>query len=227
MKKNLDSSKFNNKLIDTFTVDHLLSKLNIDTVAVLSCLSPIDGIGLPYFKKYLNGYILQNKNFPCIPLCDDVHFQGYIVNTKKRKIIHGDSLRWNSASNPTSKLITNILFPGASDISFESFFLERKQIDSNSCGAWLVSGICSHLLSLPEIADREHAFDMCYSLLERESKATQPSMHTERFPDSYHEKQLKKFSTTEFLINALTDSPEKSEYFREIPTKGIRTNFFT
>ena len=51
-------------------------------------------------------------------------------------------------------------------------------------------------------------------------------MHTKRFPDSYHEKHLKKFSTAEFLINALTDSPEKSEYFREIPPKGIRTNFF-
>ena len=86
--------------------------------------------------------------------------------------------------------------------------------------------MCSHLLNLPEIADREHAFDICYSLLERESKATQPLMHTKRFPDSYHEKHLKKFSTAEFLINALTDSPEKSEYFREIPPKGIRTNFF-
>ena len=92
MKKNLESCKFNNQLIDTFNVDHLLSKLNKDTVAVLSCLSPIDGIGLPYFKKFLNEYILQNKNFLCITLCDGVHFQGYIVNTKKRKIIHVDSL---------------------------------------------------------------------------------------------------------------------------------------
>ena len=119
VKKNLDSCKFNNQLIDTFTVNHLLSKLNKDMVAVLSCLSQIDGIGLPYFKKFLNTYILQNKNFLCIPLCDGVHFQGYIVNTKKRKIIHVDSLQWNSGSNPTSKLVANILFPGASDILFE------------------------------------------------------------------------------------------------------------
>ena len=111
VKKNLDSCKFNNQLIDTFTVDHLLSKLNKDTVAVLSCLSPIDGIGLRYFKKFLNAYILQNKNFLCIPLCDGVHFQGYFVNAKKRKIIHVDSLQWNSTSNPTSKLVANILFP--------------------------------------------------------------------------------------------------------------------
>ena len=113
VKKNFDSCKFNNQLIDTFTVDHLLSKLNKDRVAVFSCLSPIDGIGLLYFKKFLNEYILQNKNFLCIPLCDGVHFLGYIVNTKNRKIIHVDSLRWNSASNPTSKLIANTLFPGS------------------------------------------------------------------------------------------------------------------
>ena len=39
VKKNLDSCKFNNQLID-----------NNGSVAVLSCLSPVGGIGLPYFK---------------------------------------------------------------------------------------------------------------------------------------------------------------------------------
>ena len=38
------------------------------------------------------------------------------------------------------------------------------------------------------------------------------------------EKQLKKFSTAEFLIDVLTKSPEKSENYRELPPKGIRTN---
>ena len=40
------------------------------------------------------------------------------------------------------------------------------------------------------------------------------------------EEQLKKFSTAEFLIDVLTNSPEKSEYYRELPPKGIRTNLF-
>ena len=40
------------------------------------------------------------------------------------------------------------------------------------------------------------------------------------------EEQLKKFSTVEFLIDALTNSAEKSEYCQELPRKGIRTNFF-
>ena len=38
------------------------------------------------------------------------------------------------------------------------------------------------------------------------------------------EEQLKKFSTAEFLIDVLTKSPEKSEYYRELPPKVIRTN---
>ena len=40
------------------------------------------------------------------------------------------------------------------------------------------------------------------------------------------EEQLKKFSTAEFLIDVLTNSPEKSEYYRELSPKGIRTNLF-
>ena len=37
---------------------------------------------------------------------------------------------------------------------------------------------------------------------------------------------MKKFSTAQFLLNILTNSPEKSEYFREFSPEGIRTNFF-
>ena len=49
---NLDNCNFRNELIDTFTVNHLLSKLNSDSVKIMSCLSPIDLVGLPYFEKY-------------------------------------------------------------------------------------------------------------------------------------------------------------------------------
>ena len=42
----------NNDLTDTFTIDHLLRKLNSENVRVLSCLSLIDRVGLPYIQKY-------------------------------------------------------------------------------------------------------------------------------------------------------------------------------
>ena len=42
----------NNGLADTFTIDHLLGKLNSENVRVLSCMSPINRVGLPYIQKY-------------------------------------------------------------------------------------------------------------------------------------------------------------------------------
>ena len=148
----------------------MLSKLNNDTVAVLSCLSPIDGIGLPYYKKYIKESLVKDKDILCLPLCDGVHFQGYVVNTEERKIIHVDSLRWTTPNNPTSKCIAQILFPGECKITFESLVMEGKQLDANRCGVWLVAGICFHVLNL--VTDKEHAFDICYSLLEHKSKSS-------------------------------------------------------
>ena len=166
VKNNLDSCNFNYHLTDTFSIDHLLSILSKDTVAVLSCLSPIDGIGLPYFKKYLKESHVKDKDILCISLYEGVQFQGYVVNTKERKIIHFGSLRWSTPNNPTSKYIAQILFTDKCKMTFECLFMERKQLDPNSCGVWLVAGICSHVLNLPKLTDTEHAFDICYSLLE-------------------------------------------------------------
>ena len=69
---NLDNCNFRNQRINTFTVDHLLSKPNSDSVKIMSCLSPINGVGLPYSKKYLKSS--EKKYLICISLCDGVHF---------------------------------------------------------------------------------------------------------------------------------------------------------
>ena len=99
--------------------------------------------------------------------------------------------------------------------------MERKQLDASSCGVWLVASICSYVLNLPELADREHTFDICYSLLEHKSKSNQSSGNM-----TSSEEQLKKFGTAESPIDVLTNSPEKSEFYRELPLKGIKTNLF-
>ena len=49
----LDKCCDQNFLTDTFTVDHLLSTLSSSSIEVLACMSSIDGVGLPFFKKYL------------------------------------------------------------------------------------------------------------------------------------------------------------------------------
>ena len=111
----------------------------------MSYLYPIDGVGLPYFEKYLKPP--EKKNVICIFLCHGVHFQGYIVNIKGFKIIHIDSLRWDYPKNPTSIQIPKILFENSNPI-FESLFSERKQFDANSCCVCLVAGMPSYLINL-------------------------------------------------------------------------------
>ena len=102
----------------------------------MSCLSPIDGVGLPYFEKYLKPP--EKKNVICIPLCDGVHFQGYIVNIKEHKIIHIDSLHWDQPENPTSLQVAKILFENSKS-TFESLCSEKKQLMLTAVvyGLWL------------------------------------------------------------------------------------------
>ena len=85
VKKTLNDCPERNQLTDTFTIDHLLSKLSSNKRAVLSCLSPVDKIGLPYYVKYLKPSLLVDKDYLCIPLCDGIHFKGYVINIKERK----------------------------------------------------------------------------------------------------------------------------------------------
>ena len=107
---NLDNCNFRNEIIDTFTVDHLPYKLNSDSVKVISCLSLIEDVDLPYFEKYLKPPEKKYIYIICIPLCDGIHFQGYIVNITEHKIIHIDSLRWKQPKNLTFIQIAKLLF---------------------------------------------------------------------------------------------------------------------
>ena len=87
VKETLHNCAERNQLTDTFTINHLLSKLSSNKVAVLSCLSPVDKIGLPYYVKYLKPSLLVDKDYLCISLCNGIHFQGYVINMKERKVV--------------------------------------------------------------------------------------------------------------------------------------------
>ena len=73
-------------------------------------MSPIDDIGLSFFKKYLKKSLIENNNFLCIPQCDGVHFQGYVVDVCDKTIVHVISLRNNNSKNATSTAIAATLF---------------------------------------------------------------------------------------------------------------------
>ena len=158
----LDKCRDQNFLIDTFTADYLLSKRSSGSIGLLACMSPIDGIGLPFFKKYLKKSQIENKNFLCIHLCDGVRFQGYVVDDCNKTIVHVDSLRNNNSKNATSKAIATTLFDGE-NINFKFYFTRRVQFDSNSCGVWLVAGIASYVHA-------HDAFDIAYSSFERKAE---------------------------------------------------------
>ena len=119
----------------------MLYKPNSDSVKIMSCLSPIDGVGLPYSEKYLKPP--EKKKLICIPLCDGVHFQGYIVNIEELKIIHIDLLRWDHPEYPTSLQIAKILFEN-SNPTFESLFWRENNLMLTVVvyGLWLV---CLHI----------------------------------------------------------------------------------
>ena len=81
---------------------------------------------------------------------------------------------------------------------------------------------------MPVVTDQNHAFDICYSLLERE---TPPNYVKDEVPAPRSvyvssDEQMKTFISAEFLIPLLTENPEKSEYYHKVMSKGVRTNFF-
>ena len=81
----------------------------------------------------------------------------------------------------------------------------------------------SYLINIPEISDRYNAFDIAYKLLERNPIIQEVESLSLQF---FTEDQMKKIASADFLIHVLTDDPERSEYFRQSPPKGLRTNFF-
>ena len=226
--QNIHNCYFENKLLHTFIVDHLLAKLNSSKLSIRSCLSPIDKGWLPYYARYLKPSDIDGKELLCIPLCDGVHFQEYIIDVTKRSIVYIDSLLWKTADNPTARKIAKIFFKDQ-DVTFQSLFSGRRQFDSNSCGMWLVSAIASFLIGIPEITRKSETLDICYSLLERTSPNLPEPNETPITLSGLNlincEDHIKAFSPTDFLMRTLK-SPEISDYFKKTPPKGIRTNLF-
>ena len=213
---NLDNCNFRNKLIDTFIVHHLLPKLNSDSVKIMSCLSPIDGVGLPYYEKYLKP---EKKSLICIPLCDGVHFQGYIVNIKEQKIVHIDSLRWDQTKiQPLFKLQKYCLKIQSQVLN--SFFRKENSLTLTT-SVWLLAGMSSYLINLPEFSDRYNAFDIAYNLLERNPIIQKVESLSPQFST---EDQMKKIASADFWIHVLTNDPESSEYFRQFPPIVLKTS---
>ena len=135
------------------------------------------------------------------------------------------------------KKIKAITFPEA-EFTFESLFPSRKQFDSNSCDAWLVSGIYSYIKPSIDVCDRKRAFETCVDLLNLEKSDTNsfetanaPSAkHVDKLIDSPFEKLINAvekpvnrqvdFSSAEFLINETCKQSFAVGILQEFVTKG-------
>ena len=124
VEKFLNQCLRQNKQLDTSAVIHLLSKLHSDICKIYACMSPFNCVGLPYFENY----VMPNyrKQLLCILLCDGVHFQGYIVDINRNKIIHIESLSCNNSNNCTSKTTVKSIFESGANVQYESLFATRK-----------------------------------------------------------------------------------------------------
>ena len=134
-------------------------------------MSPIGGISLPLFKKYLKRSQIENKNFLCIPLCNSVRFQGYVVDVCNKTIVHVDSLQNNNIKKATSKTIATTLFDDDNIKTRTSNLILNKESSLNPTAVVLACcQYCFFCPSLPLPSGLDDAFDIAYSLLEHKAE---------------------------------------------------------
>ena len=82
------------ELLDTSVVDQVLSTFGSKQCCVLPTFMMEEGSGSPYYGKYIGGKKDINKHVQIIvlPLCNGVHFKGYVIDLRRRQIIFIDSL---------------------------------------------------------------------------------------------------------------------------------------
>ena len=98
--------------------------------------------------------------------------------------------------------------------------MERKQLDANSCGLCLVTGM--YLIKLPEIS-RHAIFFKSATVCKNEIALSKSGMFVLTV---LYWKSDKKNASVDFLIQVLTNDPKTFEYFRQSKAKEIYINFF-
>ena len=74
--------------LDTLVIDTLLGFFSDDTTYIFPTLSPLASKMNPYYGKYTESKRIDDAvQLILLPLCDDSHFNGYIVDLPNRTII--------------------------------------------------------------------------------------------------------------------------------------------
>ena len=106
-----------------------------------------------------------------LPICDNAHFNGYVVDIKRKTIMFIDSLypRLKAGKRSIIQKLRETYFPGVDEncISCTSFVRTKVQFDGSSCGAWLVVGIVAYLLEINSfLLTRQNVFNAMMILVE-------------------------------------------------------------
>ena len=162
----------------------------------------------------------------CVPLCDGVHFQGYVVDIMKKEIIHIDSLRPENGRNPVSDIIAKVLFE-QKEVRFKSYFTARVQFDSNSCGVWFIAAMGAYVHSLPKPSVRNDAFDIAFCLFKRKKEFRDENVVSEALLSENwkSEDHINMYTSAKFLLDVLKNNPTNSPFYTEVLPKGIRSNY--
>ena len=154
----------------TSVIDQVLSPFTSDDNYICPTFTPSENQKLtPFYKKEVDKLPSKFKNRSIkhlvLPLCDGSHFNGYIVDFKKNRIVHVDSLfRRQSGRRSVSHYLQETFFPHEKDVEIVSIYPKPIQSDKHSCGAWLVMGMVAYLLGL-ETEAPSFTQEMAFSLL--------------------------------------------------------------
>ena len=160
-------------LLDTSVIDQLLSLHHRKECYIFpQPFPPPKAICPPFFGKYIGKKELgDDLEMVVLPICDNTHFNGYIVDIKRKTIMFIDSLfpRIKAGKRSIIQKLRETYFPGVDEncITCTSVFRTKVQNDGSSCGAWLVVGIVAYLLETNSfLLTRENVFNAMMILVE-------------------------------------------------------------
>ena len=166
--KLINSCEIDRKLLDTSVVDQVLSPFGSLYVFICPTYTPKQGQNAPYYKEYLvNDQKKLNPDIEMVvvPLCDNYHFNGYVIDRKRKMIVHVDSMFHRlSGRRSVGSFLAKTFLPDEENVQFLSFYPKCIQKDAHSCGAWLVLGLVVTLFGIPK-ANRSFTLEMAFSLL--------------------------------------------------------------
>ena len=92
----------------------------------------------PYFGRYIGkNEVADETEFILLPLCDGSHFNGYIINIKKKKIIFVDSLHEIKCGTRSIRAkLKATYFKSDNNVTITSFLHKRLEFDGHSWLGW-------------------------------------------------------------------------------------------